>query len=67
MIRFQYDSDDDAIEENSCLKLLVENGAQVNTKDSMGLTPLHHACTRGNTPIVRELVSCSGIGLEVLF
>nr|XP_039268134.1 transient receptor potential cation channel subfamily A member 1 homolog isoform X2 [Styela clava] len=49
----------------SCLKLLVDNGAQINAKDSMGLTPLHHACTRGNTKAVRELIECAGIGMEM--
>ena len=49
----------------SCLHLLVEHGALLNAKDAMGLTPLHHACTRGNTTVVRELVNCEGIGLEV--
>lgn len=60
-------SDDEypAEESMSCLHLLVEHGAQLNSKDAMGLTPLHHACTRGNTSVVRELVNCEGIGLEV--
>ena len=49
----------------SCLKLLVEHNAQVNAKDTMGLTPLHHACTRGNSKAVKELIQCVGIGLEV--
>jgi len=60
-------SDDElpAEESMSCLHLLVEHGAQLNAKDAMGLTPLHHACTRGNTSVVRELVNCEGIGLEI--
>ena len=51
----------------SCIKLLVENGGQVNEKDTMGLTPLHYACTRGNTEAVKELINCVGIALEVSF
>ena len=51
----------------SCIKLLVENGGQVNEKDTMGLTPLHYACTRGNTDAVKELINCVGIALEVSF
>uniref|UniRef100_H2Y8X8 Ion transport domain-containing protein n=1 Tax=Ciona savignyi TaxID=51511 RepID=H2Y8X8_CIOSA len=53
------ESDDEPMPEEeklSCLKLLVENGAQVNARDSMSLTPLHQACTRGNTDAVRELL-----------
>ncbi|CAK8698608.1 transient receptor potential cation channel subfamily A member 1-like isoform X2 [Clavelina lepadiformis] len=49
----------------SCLKLLVEHGAHVNPKDAMGLTPLHQACTRGNTTAVRELLECPGLALEM--
>lgn len=37
----------------------------MNARDAMGLTPLHHACTRGNTNAVRELIQCAGIGMEV--
>nr|XP_018668223.2 transient receptor potential cation channel subfamily A member 1 homolog isoform X2 [Ciona intestinalis] len=62
------DSDDEPMPEEetlSCLKLLVDNGAQVNARDAMSLTPLHQACTRGNTDAVRELLSCVGVALEM--
>jgi len=49
----------------SCVQLLVRKGAQVNAKDDNGQTPLHLACARGNTRVVRQLLECHGLALEV--
>ncbi|KAI1660907.1 hypothetical protein F4813DRAFT_386316 [Daldinia decipiens] len=37
-------------------QLLLENGAEVNTKDEYGDSPLHSACRRGHREIIRLLV-----------
>ena len=62
-------SDDDNIEQQKkniqVLNYLLEKGARVNEKDFYGLTPLHHACLRGNHACVETLLNCSGINVEV--
>ena len=62
------DSDDESIDDKapaSCLKLLYDNGANVNVQDAMGLTPLHQACTRKNKKAVKELLQFSSLQIEV--
>ncbi len=40
------------------VKFLVEElGADVNARDHNGYTPLHHAASRGDTELIRYLVS----------
>ena len=36
-------------------KVLLQNGADPNIKDSFGLTPLHIACMRGNMQLIELL------------
>lgn len=38
------------------MKLLIENGAEINIKDNDGNTPLHYAAKRGFMGIIRLLV-----------
>ena len=38
------------------VKLLLEKGANINTKDSEGWTPLHHAARSGNEEIIKLLL-----------
>ena len=38
-------------------QVLVENGANVNARNSQGSTPLHPACSRGNKKVVKYLLS----------
>ncbi|KAI1807231.1 hypothetical protein F4811DRAFT_567129 [Daldinia bambusicola] len=37
-------------------ELLLENGAEVNTKDEFGDSPLHSACRRGHHDLIRLLI-----------
>ena len=61
----QKDSDDqsDGVEskickENkNCLQLLVDNGADLWSKDFAGRTPLHWACSRGNYEVAEEILN----------
>ena len=69
-IRLGYiDSEETSFEkpqpEDHCLNVLLEKGAHVNAKDTSGLTPLHYAASRGNTPIMKELIKANDITLEV--
>lgn len=41
------------------VKALVELGANVNKKDGLGLTPLHHAASEGYINIVKFLLRCN--------
>ena len=38
------------------VELLLKHGADPNTKDDAGLTPLHWAVVRGNRMIIRKLI-----------
>lgn len=38
--------------------LLLKYGANTNTKDDAGLTPLHWAVVRGNRVCIRRLIEC---------
>ncbi|KAI0111468.1 hypothetical protein F4814DRAFT_422564 [Daldinia grandis] len=40
----------------SFAQLLLENGAEVNTKDEYGDSPLHSACRRGHHGLIRLLI-----------
>ena len=50
----------------SVILYLVKKGADVNVRDKYGLSPLHYAAMRGNEEATKELLSCSGIDLEVI-
>ncbi|KAK4199630.1 putative serine threonine protein kinase [Triangularia verruculosa] len=41
------------------LKLLLDNGADINRPDLQGLTPLHSACYQGNLDLVHALLHAS--------
>ena len=45
--------------------LLIENGADVNSKDKYGWTPLHYAAREGHTEIVCKFVrvKCDHVAL----
>ena len=47
------EDDDEDAEDISLLRLLVEQGARLNDKDSKGLTPIMVAAVRGHTEVVR--------------
>ena len=51
--------------EDRCLSLLLDKGGHVNIKDVSGLTPLHYAASRGNKPVLKELLKAKDIALEV--
>jgi ankyrin repeat protein len=38
------------------LKTLIQYGAWINAKDTLGNTPLYYACTHGNTECVLRLL-----------
>jgi hypothetical protein len=50
-----------ALEFSKCfayaLKTLLENGADIESKDGHGFTPLYYACASGNVAVVNELMS----------
>ena len=39
-----------------CLRILLEKGAQIETKDKHGLTALHSAATLGRQEVLRALL-----------
>lgn len=39
-----------------CLNMLLHERAEVDCRDAQGWTELHHACKRGNTAIVEQLI-----------
>ena len=41
---------------NTIIKLLIDNGANINIKDSKSQTPLHHAVSQGSLEIVKLLI-----------
>merc|ERR1712154_21059 len=47
--------------EEACLDLLINKGARVNEKDISGMTPIHHACLRGNYRMCSALLNISAI------
>jgi ankyrin repeat protein len=46
----------------AAVKYLVELGADVNARDNLGYTPLHHAASRGDNELILYLVS---VGADV--
>ena len=51
---------------NSCVaELLLDGGAFVDVRDSLGCTPLHHAARRGSMPLARLYIS-RGASLNAL-
>lgn len=53
-------------EEDSVVRLLVENGAEVNAVDVYDLTPLHFACMRGHDVALRDLLRYPQVNIEVI-
>jgi hypothetical protein len=47
------------------LRLLIQHGADCNTRYSVGETPLFHAVTRSSLDVVRALVEQGGASLDV--
>lgn len=45
--------------DESVVKRLLEQGAEVNSRDRSGLTPLHHAARNGHIAVI-ELLSARG-------
>jgi ankyrin repeat protein len=48
-----------------CLQILLEFGANVNTRDSNNRTALHYACGAGRQEMVQALLQVTGIDTEV--
>nr|XP_018667617.1 transient receptor potential cation channel subfamily A member 1 homolog isoform X1 [Ciona intestinalis] len=49
----------------SCLEVLLEHGADVNSTDVYEATALHYACDKGHAVAVQLLLKCKDIQLEV--
>ena len=47
-------------------QILVEHGANVNSRDNHGVTPLHKACARGDLRLVQYLVGTAGANVQAL-
>lgn len=47
------------------LKLLVDAEGDVNAQDKYGATPMHRASSQGHLDIVRYLVSCKRIRIDL--
>ncbi|XP_068697924.1 transient receptor potential cation channel subfamily A member 1 homolog [Montipora foliosa] len=50
----------------SLIVYLVEQGSDVNVRDNYGMTPLHHAASKGNLTAVIELLQCKEIKVDEL-
>ena len=57
-------SDHDEKEE-TCFKVLKAAGAHINDKDIAGQTPLHMAASKGNNPILKEILKTRKAQIEV--
>ena len=55
----------DSTPENSVIMYLESMKADINSKDTYGCSPLHYAAMRGNEVAAKELLSCTGINIEV--
>ena len=51
--------------QESVISYLISKGAQVNTVDIYGQTPLHFAAMRGNEVACRDLLNIQGVNIEV--
>lgn len=51
--------------DDSVVRILVECGAEVNSRDIYDQTPLHFAAMRGNDPSARDLLNCPQVDIEV--
>ena len=47
------------------MKLLIDNGADINARDKYQLTALHHAAIRGHVTAIQRLMQTPGIEKEV--
>ena len=52
-------------EATSVVKLLIDNGANVDAVDIYGMTPLHYAAMRGNDVAARDLLTYDIVNIEV--
>ncbi len=48
------------------MKMLIESGANINTQNARGSTPLHIACEYSQPEIVKTLLSCPEVNLTLL-
>ncbi|ROT68232.1 putative transient receptor potential cation channel subfamily A member 1-like [Penaeus vannamei] len=53
------------LSDDSVVRILVECGAEVNSRDIYDQTPLHFAAMRGNDPSARDLLTCPQVDIEV--
>lgn len=51
--------------QDEIIQHFIQKGADVNSKDKHGLTPLHLAAMKGNTPAVNTLLEHEDIDIEV--
>ena len=51
--------------QESVISYLISKGAQVNSVDMYGQTPLHFAAMRGNEVACRDLLSITNVNIEV--
>ena len=48
-----------------CLEMLIDAGIPLDVTDSSGRTPLHHACSGGQTRVVLELLRTDAVIVHI--
>ena len=50
---------------DAVMRMLIDNGADINARDKYKLTALHHAAIRGHVTAIQRLMMTPGIEKEV--